>query len=101
MPEASASDIGVSLIKTRLEQKSYDAPPSLKPATGTQNSRFGEWVGREVLFERERGGDPDFRGWDGCLRACAGAGRILTQKLKTASLPKECRPLTFHTADSL
>jgi hypothetical protein len=26
----------VSLIKTRLEQKSYDATPSLKPATGTQ-----------------------------------------------------------------
>jgi hypothetical protein len=40
MPEASASDIGVSLIKTRLEQKSYDATPSLKPATGNQNSRF-------------------------------------------------------------
>jgi hypothetical protein len=40
MPKASAFDIGVSLIKTRLEQKSYDATPSLKPATGTQNSRF-------------------------------------------------------------
>jgi hypothetical protein len=24
------------------------------------------------LFERERGGDPDFRGWDDCVRVCAG-----------------------------
>ena len=62
---------------------------------------LSQWVGREELFERERGGNPDLWGWDQCVRGCAGAGEILTQKLKTDSLPKECRPLTFHTADSL
>jgi hypothetical protein len=28
------------------------------------------WVGREELFERERGSDPDFQMWDGCAIAC-------------------------------
>jgi hypothetical protein len=26
-----------------------------------RNRGYSEWVGREELFERERGGDPDFR----------------------------------------
>jgi bifunctional non-homologous end joining protein LigD len=36
-----------------------------------RNRRYSQWVGREELFERERGGDPDFWGWDQCVRACA------------------------------
>ena len=35
----------------------------------------GSNPGRKELFERERGGDPDFRGWDGCVRACGGGLR--------------------------
>jgi hypothetical protein len=36
-----------------------------------RNRGYSQWVGREELFEREQGGDPDFRGWDQCVRACA------------------------------
>jgi len=36
-----------------------------------RNRGYSQWVGREELFERERGGDPDLRGWDGCVRGCA------------------------------
>jgi bifunctional non-homologous end joining protein LigD len=38
-----------------------------------RNRNYSQWLGREELFERKRGGDPDFRGWDGCVRACAAA----------------------------
>jgi hypothetical protein len=43
-----------------------------RPATWlkVRNRQYSQWVGREELFERERGGDPDFRGWDDCVRAC-------------------------------
>ena len=27
---------------------------------------YRQWIGREELFEQERGGDPDFRVWDLC-----------------------------------
>jgi len=36
-----------------------------------RNRSYSQWVGREELFERKRGGDPDFRGWGGCVRVCA------------------------------
>jgi hypothetical protein len=35
-----------------------------------RNRSYSQWVGREELFERERGGDPDFRGRDDCVAAC-------------------------------
>ncbi len=35
-----------------------------------RNREYSQWVGREELFERERGGDPDFQVWDGCVLAC-------------------------------
>ncbi len=38
-----------------------------------RNRNYSQWVGREELFERERGGDPDFRGWNECVRACESA----------------------------
>ena len=38
-----------------------------------RNRAYSQWVGREELFERERGGDPDFRGWDDYVSACADA----------------------------
>jgi bifunctional non-homologous end joining protein LigD len=31
-----------------------------------RNHDYSQWVGREELFERERGSDPDFQVWDGC-----------------------------------
>jgi hypothetical protein len=38
-----------------------------------RNQDYSQWAGREELFERERGGDPDFQVWDGCAMACAAA----------------------------
>ncbi|PYX53190.1 MAG: hypothetical protein DMG76_26565 [Acidobacteria bacterium] len=35
-----------------------------------RNKEYSQWAGREELFERERGGDPDFQVWDGCALAC-------------------------------
>jgi len=35
-----------------------------------RNREYSQWIGREELFERERGGDPDFQVWDGCALAC-------------------------------
>ena len=31
-----------------------------------RNQSYSQWAGREELFERERGGDPDVRIWDAC-----------------------------------
>jgi bifunctional non-homologous end joining protein LigD len=38
-----------------------------------RNRDYSQWVGREELFERERGGDPDFQVWDACAIACDSA----------------------------
>lgn len=38
-----------------------------------RNQNYSQWVGREELFERERGVDPDVRLWDSCVSACAAA----------------------------
>jgi hypothetical protein len=37
-----------------------------------RNRSYSQWIGREELFERERGGDPDedSRLWGGCVKAC-------------------------------
>ena len=35
-----------------------------------RNPNYSQWAGREELFERERGSDPDFRIWHGCVLAC-------------------------------
>jgi bifunctional non-homologous end joining protein LigD len=37
-----------------------------------RNYSYSQWVGREELFERERGSDPDFTVWDSCAVACRG-----------------------------
>jgi len=39
-----------------------------------RNQEYSQWVGREELFERERGSNPDFAVWNGCALACAAAG---------------------------
>jgi bifunctional non-homologous end joining protein LigD len=39
-----------------------------------RNREYSQWIGREELFERERGRDPDFQVWDGCALACAVVG---------------------------
>jgi bifunctional non-homologous end joining protein LigD len=39
-----------------------------------RNREYSQWAGREELFERERGGDPDFQVWDRCTLACDSAG---------------------------
>jgi ATP-dependent DNA ligase len=41
-----------------------------------RNRNYSQWIGREELFERERGGGPDFRGCDECVRVCAAAGTL-------------------------
>jgi bifunctional non-homologous end joining protein LigD len=38
-----------------------------------RNQNYSQWVGREGLFERERGRDPDFQVWDECALACESA----------------------------
>jgi bifunctional non-homologous end joining protein LigD len=38
-----------------------------------RNQNYSQWVGREELFERERGRDPDFQVWDECALACESA----------------------------
>jgi hypothetical protein len=38
-----------------------------------RNQQYSQWIGREELFERERGSDPDFQVWDGCAVACESA----------------------------
>jgi bifunctional non-homologous end joining protein LigD len=38
-----------------------------------RNHDYSQRAGREELFERERGGDPDFQVWDACVLACAAA----------------------------
>jgi bifunctional non-homologous end joining protein LigD len=35
-----------------------------------RNQNYSQWIGREELFERERGGDPDLQVWDECTLAC-------------------------------
>jgi bifunctional non-homologous end joining protein LigD len=35
-----------------------------------RNTAYSQWIGREELFERERGSDPDFRVWNECAMAC-------------------------------
>lgn len=35
-----------------------------------RNRSYSQWIGREELFERERGSDPDLRWWEECTRAC-------------------------------
>ena len=36
-----------------------------------RNRDYSQWVGREELFERERGGDPDVLLWNSCAMAVA------------------------------
>jgi hypothetical protein len=53
-----------------------------------RNRQYSQWVGREELFERERGGDPDYRGWDDCVRGCAAvAGLNVWSNLDDLALP--------------
>jgi bifunctional non-homologous end joining protein LigD len=35
-----------------------------------RNREYSQWVGREELFERERGSNPDFGVWTHCVLAC-------------------------------
>ena len=35
-----------------------------------RNQNYSQWSGREELFERERGNDPDFQVWDQCALVC-------------------------------
>ena len=40
-----------------------------------RNRNYSQWVGREELFERERGDDPDLQVWTSCVQACASQGQ--------------------------
>jgi len=35
-----------------------------------RNRNYSQWVGREELFEREGGNDPDWQPWNLCSSAC-------------------------------
>jgi len=35
-----------------------------------RNPNYSQWIGREELFERERGSDPDFAAWSSCVLVC-------------------------------
>ena len=41
-----------------------------------RNQNYSQWIGREELFERERGSDPEFQIWDGCALACESAATV-------------------------
>jgi len=41
-----------------------------------RNHNYSQWIGREELFERERGRDPDFQVWDSCAVACEGLATV-------------------------
>jgi bifunctional non-homologous end joining protein LigD len=41
-----------------------------------RNHKYSQWIGREELFERERGHDPDFQVWDSCVVACKGIATV-------------------------
>jgi ATP-dependent DNA ligase len=55
--------------------KRKDAPylPEHASWLKIRNQNYSQWAGREELFERERGSDPDFQLWHGCALACADA----------------------------
>jgi ATP-dependent DNA ligase len=40
-----------------------------------RNAAYSQWVGRERLFERQRGSDPDQFLWDSCVMACEMTGQ--------------------------
>jgi hypothetical protein len=42
-----------------------------------RNRSYSQWIGREELFERDRVGDLDYRGWDGCVVVCAARNELL------------------------
>ena len=67
-----------------------------------RNRSYSQWVRREELFERERGGDPDIRGWDSCVRACAPLLPLPDSRFrprfdasKGVKAPGEDLPITF------
>jgi hypothetical protein len=52
---------GLRAIVAKLKSGPY-LPPEPFSWVKIRNRSYSQWVGREELFERERGGDPDFRG---------------------------------------
>ena len=39
-----------------------------------RNRNYSQWIGREELFERERGSEFDWQGWSTCTLVCEDAG---------------------------
>jgi bifunctional non-homologous end joining protein LigD len=39
-----------------------------------RNRNYSQWIGREELFERERGSEVDCQGWSSCALVCEDAG---------------------------
>jgi hypothetical protein len=58
-----------------------------------RNRDYSQWVGREELFERERGSNPDVRLWEGCVMACAEANRQGTENASTAEPKSRKAPI--------
>lgn len=49
-----------------------------------RNQNYSQWVGREELFQRERGPDPDVGLWDQCVAACAEADPVVFGRFRAA-----------------
>ncbi|HKR82728.1 MAG TPA: hypothetical protein VJS37_01065 [Terriglobales bacterium] len=45
-----------------------------------RNKNYSQWVGREELFERERGSDPDFAAWNVARLVCDNANDFYTDQ---------------------
>ena len=58
-------------VVAKLKSAPY-LPTEPTTSVKIRNRSYSQWVGREELFERERGSNPDVRGWDACVRVCAG-----------------------------
>ena len=54
-----------------------------------RNHSYSQWVGREELFERERGSDPDFQVWDECALACEAVESLDEESESTFALASE------------
>ena len=53
-----------------------------------RNRDYSQWAGREDLFERERGSDPDVRLWESCSAACEGLESHRQSKVSNATLDR-------------
>ena len=69
-PSRSGLACGQDLEGIVAKRKSDAYLPEHSTWLKIRNQAYSQWVGREELFEHERGRDPDFQVWDACALAC-------------------------------